>query len=93
MSVYDIQILLLTYVHTYIYNCTYKYCKALPNKDHVTCEKERFIGIQTTGLPLPPRSGSSSFREFGNLWDPQEQRLMVFPRLYVQTRPVVERRF
>jgi hypothetical protein len=23
---------------------TYKRCKDLPNKDHVTCRKERFIG-------------------------------------------------
>jgi hypothetical protein len=25
-------------------------CKELPNKDHATCGKERFIEIQTVGL-------------------------------------------
>jgi hypothetical protein len=27
-------------------------CKALPNKDHTTCGKERVIEIQTAGLSL-----------------------------------------
>jgi hypothetical protein len=26
-------------------------CKVLPNKDHATCGREKFWGIQTTGLP------------------------------------------
>jgi hypothetical protein len=28
------------------------YCKELPNKNHATCGKERFIGNQTAGLSL-----------------------------------------
>jgi hypothetical protein len=30
-------------------------CKVLLNKDHATCGKERFIRIQTAGLPYCPQ--------------------------------------
>jgi hypothetical protein len=32
------------YIYIHIYNISISYCKELPNKDHTTCRKERFIG-------------------------------------------------
>jgi hypothetical protein len=43
-------------------------CKVLPNKDHAMCGKERFIGIQTTLLPHPQRSGSSGLDEMSGMF-------------------------